>query len=184
MVSVVTTVSLLLFRQTLFPKMKHLRCLNQGPGKDRQDDFRFKYHPSKDDLKTRITRFCKPNYTRIMCRSTSFVKSHVVPVRFHPEPSMHHPACTDFSRTRLHSLPLTKSPEHPGTAITPWSPFLGCFRWYSERKRAGMSMVKDTGGGENRISAVTEGDHFHRVYSNPDLEIPPLINGNNTISKL
>lgn len=134
-----TMLPVMFLKQTLMPNPKHLRCLNQSSNVD-QGVTRFR--PITEDLKARITRYCKPNYTRII-RSTSLIKEAIVPVRFYPESSMHHASCTDFSKTRLHALPVTKSPENPGMCITPWKPFLGSFRWFttntSEADSAGKS---------------------------------------------
>ncbi|CAH0591593.1 unnamed protein product [Chrysodeixis includens] len=132
-------------KQTLFPISKNLRYINQGS----IDRGIIKFKPTAEELKARITRYCKPNYTRII-RSTTAIKDAIVPVRFCPEPSMHHASCTDFSKTRLHSLPITKSPENPGTCIAPWRPFLGSFRWMT------TTMSESNSSSKLATPAVTE----------------------------
>ncbi|PZC81297.1 hypothetical protein B5X24_HaOG212909 [Helicoverpa armigera] len=136
-----------ILRNILYPKT-YFRYLNHTSLKDCPGEIRrFRpLIPEEEDLCARVTRFGKPHYCRIMCRSTAFIKNSLVPVRFNPEPSMHHPACTDFSRTRLHALPLTKSPEHPSTCVSPWRPFVGGSRWYADERNSGMRSVKDAAG--------------------------------------
>uniref|UniRef100_A0A2A4J395 Uncharacterized protein n=1 Tax=Heliothis virescens TaxID=7102 RepID=A0A2A4J395_HELVI len=141
-------VSATVLRSSIFPKT-YFRFVNHGSRMDCPGEIqRFKpLIPEEEDACARITRFCKPNnYGKIMCRSSVFIKNCLIPVRFNPEPSMHHPACTDFSRTRLHALPLTKSPEHPSICVSPWRPFIGGCRWYADERNSGMRSVKDAAG--------------------------------------
>lgn len=132
----VLAITATLFKQTVIPIVNCYKCFSCGSGKKYQSHVRkfrtdsFKNFQEDAQKIWSGQRFCKPNnYARkrpISCISNSFI-----PVRFHLEPSMHRPAYPDYSKTRLHSIPIAKSLENPVTYESPWTPFLAGCRWYS-----------------------------------------------------
>lgn len=131
MVSVVTVT---IFKQTLIPIVNYLKCFGYGSSKDHSSEVR-RYRTKAKECLEETQGLPSGQESGKPARLTanepsSFIKS--LPIRFYPEQSMHRSACPDFSKNRLHSLPITKSLENPVTCETPWTQFLGGCRWYSQ----------------------------------------------------
>lgn len=145
MVSIITAS---LFRQTLIPIGIYYKCLSHVYGVHHPSEVlrktpgaSLKENHEEAQRKRSGQRACKANNSKGTTQSPFYTKNSFMPIRFHPEPSMHRPACPDYCKTRLHSLPITISLENSVICGSPWSLVLGGCRWYS--KPSGKCSIKE-----------------------------------------